>query len=111
VSGVDIINGTGVGVGWGLLAGFPIGRLKPHLRLGFIYNYTKDSVAKTTLQDFEIAPTVGIDFLAAEHFLFGVDALSFDVVVWGDAKSGFASSGFGGHDIAFFNAFRVAYVF
>jgi hypothetical protein len=106
-SGTDVFDGTGFGLGFAGLLGFPIGRVKPHLRLGFAYGYSKDSVSDVTLETFEIAPSIGVDFLAADHLLFGMDILAFPFVLWGDVEG----YDVGGFDISFLNSVRIAYVF
>lgn len=111
VNGNNVIDGTGFQVGWGFLAGFPYGRIKPHFNLGFGYGYSKDSIQNISVKTFELSPTIGVDFLAADHLVFGLDVLSFPFVLWGEATSGNSSTGVGGNDITFLSAFRVSYMF
>ena len=81
-SGVDVIKTTDLTVGAGVLVGFPIGRVKPHIRLGFAYSYVNDTVSNTKTNLYEIDPSVGVDFMATRHLMFGMDIFSFPFLSW-----------------------------
>ncbi len=106
-SGTDIIKQTDITVGAGVLLGVPIGRIKPHIRVGFSYSYTKDYVSDIKIQTYDIEPSVGVDFMASEHLMFGMDILSYPFLISGNVNG----TDIGGSDFSFLNQLRMAYVF
>ncbi|MCC7460627.1 MAG: hypothetical protein IT286_04915 [Proteobacteria bacterium] len=106
-SGTDIIDDTVLGFATGFLAGIPMNRIKPHVRFGLGYSYYKDSITSTKVKNLDLSPSIGFDFKAAEHLVFGLDLLSFPFVIHGDASG----TDFGGFSIALLNTVRLAYVF
>lgn len=106
-SGTNVIKATDISLNGGALVGFPIGRFKPYMRLGFGYSYLNDDVSNVTLNVFELDPSMGIDFAATKHLLFGVTVLSFPVAVAGDVNG----TGISGYDLSALSEFHVGYTF
>lgn len=106
-SGANVIKATDLSVNGGVLVGFPVGRIKPYMRLGFGYSYLNDDVSNVTLNVFELDPSMGIDFAATKHLLFGVTVLSFPVAVAGDVNG----TGISGYDLSALSEFHVGYTF
>jgi len=105
--GTDVIKANDISVNGGMLIGFPAGRVKPFVRIGFGYSYLKDYVSDVKLQTVEMDHSVGIDFMASQHLLFGINIVSFSLVVAGDVNG----ASIGGSDFSFLNQVRVGYVF
>lgn len=110
-SEVDFVDLTTFGFSAGVLAGLPVQFAKPHIRLGLGYAYSKDSVSDVKIKEFNISPSIGIDFRASEHLMVGLDLFSFTFVVSGDISDSVDSADISGYNFALFNSLRVAYLF
>lgn len=106
-SGTDIIDATQFSFSAGILAGLDMNRMKPHLRIGFAYSKSDDDVVGVHIKEFDLVPSIGVDFKAADHVMIGVDVLSFAYTISGDANG----INIDGNAITLLNSVRVAYIF
>ncbi|MCB0308791.1 MAG: hypothetical protein KDD48_05420 [Bdellovibrionales bacterium] len=94
-------------VGFSALAGFPIRRFKPHLSVGYQYD-SSDIIFGGNISQSAVRVALGVDFLAGEHFVLGVDTLDFSYILDADFNN---TGTFSGSRFGFFNALRVYYKF
>ena len=109
--GTDIIDENNFSIGGSLLAGFPKGRLKPFVSVGFGYSQADDDIADIKVTAFEIVPAIGLDIAVTDHLLVGFSALNFSILVSGEVESAGVTADIDGTTFGLFQSFHVGYRF
>lgn len=113
VEGVDSDSGTGWRTGAGVFGLAPIAGqpFKPYGKIGINYSSVDDT--NSTSQTFtDLSLSAGSFFEITEHFLIGVQAISFGYILSGDVDAeGSPSLDLSGHWIGILDGVHVSYLF
>lgn len=96
---------------FGLRGGFQVKAFKPYARVALSYALLDNEVSNIQTRGFHFNPSLGIEFIAMPHLVFGLEFMRANFVMSGDVTQNNRKLDLSGNEFAFLSGFSLGYLF